>query len=84
MLPSSSSQAHLFPSAQYFEANSVKELPITDPSKVFFTTIDVHSTKDNTYVPSKDIKTKPQINDSPPTRSFAPLSIGRHEFIEKH
>ena len=48
--PPSSPQAHLFPSAQYFKANSVKELPITDPSKDFFTAIAVHSTKNNTYL----------------------------------
>ena len=50
VLPPSSPHAHLFPSAQYSEANSLKELPITDPSNIFFTTIAVHSTKDNTYL----------------------------------
>ena len=46
VLPLSSPHAHLFPSAQYSEANSLKELPITDCFNVFFTTIVVHSTKD--------------------------------------
>ena len=51
VLPPSSPHADLFPSARYSEANSLKELPITDPFNVFFTTIAVHSTKDNTYLP---------------------------------
>ena len=49
VLSPSSPHAHLFPSEQYSGANSLKELPITDPSNVFFTTIAVHSIKDNTY-----------------------------------
>ena len=48
------------------------------------TSIVCYSTKPPSLSPSKDINTKPQINDSPPpTHSFAPLSIGRYEFIEE-
>ena len=49
------------------------------------TPIVCHSTKPPELppLPSTDINTKPQINYSPPTHSFAPSSIGRYEFIEE-
>ena len=49
------------------------------------TPIVCHSTKPPELppLPSKDINTKPQSNDSHPPNSFTPLSIGRYEFIEE-
>ena len=41
----------LLPSDQYNNADTIEELPITEPSKLYFTTVVIHSNKDNISLP---------------------------------
>ena len=49
--PLSLPHAFLLPSNQYYDADTIEELPITEPSKTYFTTVVIHSSKDNISLP---------------------------------
>ena len=40
-------QVFLYPNDQFDNANSIENLPLTNPSKTFFTTVAIHSNKEN-------------------------------------
>ena len=49
--PPSNPQAFLYSNDQYNNANSIEELPLTNLSKTFFTTVAIHSDKENLTPP---------------------------------
>ena len=49
--PPSNPQAFLYSNDQYNNANSIEDLPLTNPSKIFFTTVAIHSDKENLTLP---------------------------------